>query len=543
MIKTTVLALAVLSTATTVQQPPPPIPAESALEQAERLELQGRLSEALKILARAQPQTQAVKDHARVAAELNKLIVHLDLIEHRPRRALAELQRIQFDHSAYHGLARVLDRAVDRENRQLWLEADSAATAMVDNGDFDAAIELYAALRRDTALSLSTTREAAQKIGEVRKRKAKETEGWLAKTQTEAKNAGAAMLTYIAALLIVGGLLWLVFTGVGFWTKKGSVLDVKDLTAGEHQGEFAAQTLAADIQSEVLALTNATNGYTVDDAADVDGFAGLRAATPPLGRLDQVVSDVDAIKVAGVSFSPRDLLALFATAFRRPYESTLRGHLALNGNTYVVQIERTDLPQRFKDVLRVVLRRRRKNHQTRFRGSGETRKEAIREFARRYAFEYGEYGCSDKWESFNEYAQALQLLFDPESPETLARARDLLESSIRHDPHNYHARFKYAELLRKVNRTEEALEQFNYLKARIELIDGDVVPGFSTLKPDLLFILDYNRAVTMTGLARDCQVDAIKILEQLDKEFTKDEPAFHNIEIATSRQALAPAGS
>jgi cytochrome c-type biogenesis protein CcmH/NrfG len=417
------------------------------------------------------------------------------------------------------------------------------AARMVVARQYDKAAELYHKIGQDSLMPDTVVTLAIAAAGNAVKLKSKSENGLLAKASAQGSELATSLGMGALALLAVLAVFWIIFTIINHLPKKGTVLDVQDLTIAKEQRDPASAALAEDIQEEVATIARGLEKWAHDRASDLEGFASIRAAAPPLGRFEGVVADGDAIKVGGLSFNPREILQLFATAFRRPYLSTLRGDLQKENDSFILRIERVDLPRfQLLKFLRsmlpgVKLRAVRK----RFRGKGASAAEAISDFARQYAFEYGQAVSTSFWPSFRDYTGALALLRSPDA-QVLPQARDLLESAVRFDPDNWLARFKCAEVLRKLSDNRKAIWHFEHLRSQIDdsRKHSPTFAEYLGTNTDFEFIVDYNIAVTQANIDVEEQKDAIKKLVKLDKELKNG--GQDDCTIRTAAEQATPAG-
>jgi tetratricopeptide (TPR) repeat protein len=540
----TVLLLALV--ADTAGQAPArrrPLSPDSAMRAARVHEATGkveRLDSAIAVLGRARPDT-AVRRHRAVALELRERIENATKM--KAVAARVELSEFKISRRSDPELKAMQEAQLEELNLRIGNAELARAARMVSAGQFDKGAELYHKIGQDSLMPDTVVTLAIAAAGNAEKLKAKRENGLLAKASAQGSELATSLGTGALALLAVLLVFWLIFTVINHLPKKGTVLDVQDLTADKEQRDSASAALAEDIQEEVTTIARGLEKWAHDRASDLEGFASIRAAAPPLGRLERVVADGDAIKVGGLSFNPREILQLFATAFRRPYLSTLRGELQKENDSFILRVERVDLPQfEFFKFLRSLLPGvKQRTVRKRFRGKGANAAEAISDFARQYAFEYGQAVSTSSWQSFRDYTGALALLRSPEA-QMLPQARDLLESAVRFDPDNWLARFKCAEVLRKLSENRKAIRHFEHLGSQIDdkRKHSPAFAAYLETNTDFEFIVDYNIAITEANIDVEEQKDAIRKLVKLDKELCNGDQ--DDCTIRTAAQETAPAG-
>ncbi|HEX6372649.1 MAG TPA: hypothetical protein VF006_27260 [Longimicrobium sp.] len=396
------------------------------------------------------------------------------------------------------------------------------AVARIQQGSVDLALSALERIAYDSTgqYPLAVRDSAMRGLRWARLQRARQDSGFVATFRRDvqrATNSLSALLIYAAGLGGLAGLLYLLW--IVFGTRRGIGLELEDLMEKPGDGRVdASRTLVKDVSRLLRTSAHATRTTLGERAEDLDGVANLRAENPVQDALNRMVQ-TGALQVGTVSIDPKQFISVFAALAQRPYRTTLRGHLSPAGaDRQVLFVERFDRQfsgLRFRRV-------RSPRFYSRAGDIDDPRTSAIQAFVTDYLFDFSQEKPTSVLESFQYYCAAIRLLDDPSSTgarERLEKTGRLLERSVCADPHNWDARFKLAELLRKQGRYAAAADHLQFLLTEIRQSPYEQPPLLRTYlnhKPELRYIVCYNLAVTHAlGFSRESHDRALDLLESI----------------------------
>jgi tetratricopeptide (TPR) repeat protein len=396
------------------------------------------------------------------------------------------------------------------------------AVARVQHGSVDLALSALERIAYDSIgqYPLAVRDSAMRGLRWARLQRARQDSGFVATFRRDvqrATNSLSALLIYTAGLGGLAGLLYLLW--VVFGTRKGIGLELEDLVEKPGDGRVdASRTLVKDVSRILRTAAHATRTTLGERAEDLDGVANLRAENPVQDALNRMVQS-GALQVGTVSIDPKQFISVFAALAQRPYCTTLRGHLSPAGvDRQVLFVERFDRQFSGLQFRRV----RSPRFYSRAGDTDDPRTSAIQAFVTDYLFDFSQEKPTSVLESFQYYCAAIRLLEDP-SPtgarERLEKTKRLLERSVCADPHNWDARFKLAELLRKQGRYAAAADHLQFLLTEIRQSPYEQPPllrAYLNQKPELHYIVCYNLALTHAlGFSTESHDRALDLLESI----------------------------
>lgn len=340
-------------------------------------------------------------------------------------------------------------------------------------------------------------------------------------------------LIYVACALG----LWKLFSfSRRFWPARAeTVLSMEDLTAATGGAsastgrEAANRALTREMSARMATLANGSGGECqIDEMDDLDGAGSvnLRVVVAPSSETSSIVQSATPVSVGPFSISPAQLLAATGAFFRRPFQHTIMGSLAADGDEVVLTLERLDrhgnaLPGEHWEV----------------RAQGDDRREkALLGGAEQVAFALSKSVATSDWHSYRDYRsgiRALEAEYHADDREAcLMDACKSLQASLNHDPANCLARFYLATVLRKLGKNGTAAQHLRFLLDLLSQRRNEKCEFAAYLKthPEIYFIVNYNWAVALSKCddMRSREM-ALLLLEEIVKQ--------------TPRERAAPAGA
>jgi Tfp pilus assembly protein PilF len=319
-----------------------------------------------------------------------------------------------------------------------------------------------------------------------------------------------------------------------FPAKKGTRMAVDDMTCAADDRDAASQALGRELSNSISSLEEDGNHpERVDLANDIDGLgvAHLRISVDGDTSVKSFVQSSDPVTVGPFSITPRQLLDLCSSYFRRPSEFTLRGALSKRESDFAFSVERVSSKgevapgERWEEV-------------------EKNRQDTVRKMARRIGFVLGGTCVTKSWRSFETYERGNEYLSQKESPgqkdlpdqkdspdarptERLKRALDCFCESLRYDPFNCMARFNLATTYRMLGQNDRAVHGFQNLEELLLQNPATEISNFSAKNPEFLGIVRYNRAVSLAkstdeGALREA-TDLLEALIQTSAEALTDD--------------------
>lgn len=395
------------------------------------------------------------------------------------------------------------------------IERLTAARSLLEAEKYDDALAAYDEVAKLPASQIPTQVIREARLGKLKavsaKARAQSPTFWgeIGASGLHGARTVTQWLVYLAAV----GLLGLLFAGARgrIPVRPGTVVQFQDLTASSSEQEQRNEHLVREFLQKVT--TGASNQVpSGEDFEDFDGkvLGHLRLEVDPLANLQTFVNDEASLHVGPISLQPRQLLRYLGSLFQKPPESILRGSLTSEGDRVTLNVEHRvtagiSLASGCWEVSET--------------GEG-ARVRAIQRMAMRVAFELSRSRVTDKWESFDLYRQAMELLAQEFSrdgrEEELGQARGLLRKSIVHDPSNWLARFHLATLERTLGNDDMAAQHFEFLERLLVAKKGKSgsISHFLHRHPEFVYTVQYNRAVSLAK--EENQEDRRRALEIFD---------------------------